>query len=61
VAGAGMERDPSREVVIRVSTASPPAIGQTVRFRLAAPYVPVLADNNSLPETAAHPAHAVLA
>lgn len=58
VAGLGTEPDPEREITIRVSTVNPPVPGQTVRFRLAAPYVPVLADsaaNGAHTTNGAHP------
>jgi len=67
VAGQGAEADPPREIVLRVAAAQPPLPGETVRFRIAAPYVPVIApaspaetasSSSSSSRTAVHAVHA---
>ncbi|HEY8416555.1 MAG TPA: ABC transporter ATP-binding protein [Limnochordales bacterium] len=65
VTGQGLEADPARDIVIRVATAQPPLPGETVRFRVAAPYVPVIAPSSpsetASSSTARTAVHAVLA
>lgn len=69
LAGQHLQLEPEREIVIRVPAAQPPLPGEVVRFRVAAPYVPVIAaaPSNGTPfatssETGSRTAaHAVLA